>query len=171
MFEWIESQTNIPSLILYAYLFWYLLLMFSFGFENMPTTAWVSAMVLATFVFIALNAAAYHSPPCGSMGYFRDYFKVFKFWLIPFCVSSVSVACNISPNHCKLLFPRNTALLIIHLCGMLGIILIGSIIHYIVRQQLKSSDPALPDSEIQKKTENIANMGTQNCMDHFGRFM
>eukprot|EP01084_Bolivina_argentea_P046104 84877_1 len=96
IFEWLTSQTRLPSLILYAYLFWWMLIMFAFGIDNMTLDAWATACVLATFVFFALNAAAYHPPLMGQNGYLRHYFKIARFWLIPFCVSSISVACNAS---------------------------------------------------------------------------
>ncbi len=86
---------------------------------------------------VALNAAAYYSPACGHNGYFKNYFKVLKFWIIPFCVSSISVACNSSPNECILLFPINDFLLIIHLSGMSGIILIGMTINTCILPKCK----------------------------------
>ena len=86
---------------------------------------------------VALNAAAYYAPPCGQNGYFKNYFKVVRFWMIPFCVSSISVACNSSPNDCKLLFPTNDLLLIIFLCGIIGIMTIGLIINKCILPRLR----------------------------------
>eukprot|EP01084_Bolivina_argentea_P128454 227066_1 len=166
LYNWIESQTTIPSLILYAYLYWYLLIQFAFGIQYMSAIAWLSAAVLATFVWVLLNAAAYHAPACGQKGYFKNYFKVLKFWLIPFCVSSISVACNLAPHECKLLFPTDTMLLIYHLCGMLGIMCIGSIIHYLILPKVKCNDTngdgVRSYSEIEIKIDNVSNGGTKN---------
>merc|ERR1712228_491026 len=129
LYRYIEAQTSLPSLILYAYLFWYLFIMICFGIKHMPLIAWLNAAVLATFVCITLNAAAYTAPACGTNGYFKHPFKVSRFWMIPFCVSSISVACNASKDECLLLFPTDTTLLIIHLFTMTAILSIGSFIH------------------------------------------
>ena len=88
--------------------------------------------MLATLVSVALNAAAYHPPPCGPNGYFKNYFKVARFWGIPFCVSSISVACNASPDECKLLFPTDVTLLQIHVAVMVFIMAIGSLIQFVI---------------------------------------
>ena len=135
------------SLILYAYLFWYLLIMISFGADNMTLAGWENgihtslftpmchhlplntAMVLALFVFFALNAAAFEPP---IRGYLRNYFKMIRFYMIPFCVSSISVACNASKRECMLLFPTDQALLALLLAVMAGIVGVGSVIHYAV---------------------------------------
>ena len=86
---------------------------------------------------MALNAAVYHAPACGTNGYFRDYFKVLRFWLIPFCVSSISVACDASPDECVLLFPTDPVHLFIHLFGMAAIITIGLLINRCVAPKCK----------------------------------
>ena len=44
-YRWIESQTRLPSLILYAYLYWYLLLIISFGYNNMTSDAWIAGNI------------------------------------------------------------------------------------------------------------------------------
>ena len=87
---------------------------------------------MATFVFFALNAAAFTSPLTGPKGYIRNPFKITRFWLIPFCVSSISVACNAAEDECQLLFPTDKILCIYLICIMIGIMLIGSIIHYCI---------------------------------------
>ena len=97
-----------------------------------------TATVLASFVSVALNAAAYYAPACGKNGYFKNYFKVSRFWMIPFCVSSISVACNSSPNDCMLLFPTNPMLLMVHLSGMAGIITVGLFINQCILPIWKS---------------------------------
>eukprot|EP01084_Bolivina_argentea_P062007 113369_1 len=135
LFKWIHGQTEFASLMLYAYLFWYGFIMFIFGAKNMPSNGWETALVLATFVFFALNAAAYHPPLFGPKGYIHNYFKMIRFYIIPFCVSSISVACNASKSQCKLLFPTDTTLLIYHISIMFAILIIGSIIHFIILPQ------------------------------------
>ena len=42
IYEYIKTQTSLAFLILYAYLYWYLLIMLSFGIKNMPTDAWIT---------------------------------------------------------------------------------------------------------------------------------
>ena len=44
IYRYIAAQTSLPSLILYAYLFWYLFIMFCFGIKNMPIIAWLNGM-------------------------------------------------------------------------------------------------------------------------------
>eukprot|EP01083_Nonionella_stella_P057370 150626_1 len=129
LLTWINSQTTVSSLILYAYLYWWSLIMLSFGYNCMPSIAWINASVLATFVCVALNAAAYHPPLYGTNGYLTNYFKIGRFWIIPFCVSSISVACNTSATQCKFLFPTDHRLLIVHIVGMFGILVIGCFVH------------------------------------------
>ncbi len=46
LYKYVESQTSLPSLILYAYLYWYLLIMISFGIKNMPTAAWIAGKAI-----------------------------------------------------------------------------------------------------------------------------
>jgi len=125
---YIASQTRLPSLILYSNLFWYLFIIFSFGLRNMPKEAWVNAVVLASFVCMTLNAAAY----VPDTGYFRNYFKVVRFWIIPFSVSSISVACSSSKGECMMLFPTDPTLLLIHIGTIIFIMTTGSLIHRIV---------------------------------------
>ena len=84
---------------------------------------------MACLVWIPLNAAQYKSP---LSNYLKQYFGIIKLWIIPFCVSSISIGCNIVPNECNLTFPTDTTLLLVHIAGMIGIIVIGCIIHYIL---------------------------------------
>eukprot|EP01084_Bolivina_argentea_P217176 368808_1 len=137
--NWMKSQTQPSSLILYSYLFWYLFIMFSFGIKNMSMNAWGNAAVLATFVCVALNAAAYHGPLCGQHGYTNNYFKILRFWCIPFCVSSISVACNASPTDCMYLFPTNLTFLAIQISVIVVIISIGSFQYFYVLPKLRSN--------------------------------
>ncbi len=44
-YNWIESQTAIPALILYAYLYWYFLIQFTFGIKYMTTSAWLAGII------------------------------------------------------------------------------------------------------------------------------
>ena len=84
---------------------------------------------MACFVCIPLNAARYNSP---ASKYFKDYAPIIRLWIIPFCVSSISIGCNNASKECKLLFPTNTQLLLPHIGGMIGIISIGCIIHFVL---------------------------------------
>ena len=84
---------------------------------------------MACFVWIPLNAARYKSP---ASKYLKDYAPFIKLWIIPFCVSSISIGCNNAPKECKLLFPTDSQLLLSHIGGMIGIICIGCIIHFVL---------------------------------------
>merc|ERR1740123_1369646 len=104
--------------------------MIAFGGKHMTLIGWENAMFLAMWVFFALNAAAYTPPMFGANGYLKQPYKIIRFFLIPFCVSSISVACNASPNECRLLFPRDGTLLAMLISIMLSILIVGSFIHY-----------------------------------------
>merc|ERR1712062_443075 len=81
-------------------------------------------------VFFALNAAAYTPPLFGPNGYLKNKWKMARFYLIPLCVSSISVACGASHDECRLLFPRDGGLLAALILVMLSILIFGSLIHY-----------------------------------------
>eukprot|EP00483_Globobulimina_turgida_P009471 UN09490 len=59
------NQTRLPNLILYAYLFWWIFVMGAFGIYYIQFDAWITAAILASFVCVLLNAAAYQPPACG----------------------------------------------------------------------------------------------------------
>lgn len=52
IYTYIKSQTSLPFLILWAYLYWYLFVMFAFGIKNMPTAAWMSGPCFVTILII-----------------------------------------------------------------------------------------------------------------------
>lgn len=129
--KWLLSQTIFHNLILYAYLFWWLFLMFTQNGFSLDVQIFTNALVLAMFVFIALNSAAYSPPMFGPNGYSKQYFKIARFFLIPFCVSSISVVCKLSDD-CQRFFPTNPIHLMLLLI-ILGVIIVGgSVAHYLL---------------------------------------
>eukprot|EP00483_Globobulimina_turgida_P005458 UN05468 len=129
LYFYVESQTRLSSLILYAYLFWFFFVMFAFGFRHMTARSWVTASSLAGFICIVLSAATYYTPACGPNGHFKI-FMIFTFWIIPFSVSSVYIACNAAHNECRLLLPTDGVLFVINISGIIAILFIGSVMHY-----------------------------------------
>ncbi len=87
----IYEQTMFPKVILWSYFYWWVWFMCMQGFDHIDAKNMVNAVVLASFLCIALNAAAYSPPLLGPNGYIHEPFKILRFWLIPFCVSSISV--------------------------------------------------------------------------------
>ena len=130
-YQWLYGQTVLANLILYAYLFWYLWLMITHGAAEMPNNTFKVAIVMSCFVGFALNSAAYTPPLTGPNGYLRHKFKIIRFFLIPFCVSSVSIACD-STKECRLLFPTLSFELVIQILVMFTIVFGGSFIHYCI---------------------------------------
>lgn len=124
------SQTTFANLILWAWFWWYLWVMFHpwvKSYRVLEIRDLLNAFVAATLLFIALNAATY-KPPFNE--YIKSPLKIFRFWLIPFCVSSISVSCaRVGKDYCAFFFPKQNIPLIIHLTGLFSILIIGSIIH------------------------------------------
>lgn len=135
-YGFIASQTSLPALILYMNLFWYLFIMSTIGFRNMTNELWLQSIVLATFLFIVLNAATFESPVCGPNGYFTRYAKLWKLWLIPFGAFSIYMACDSAKGECLMLFPTDLTLLTIQIGMMAFILASGLSIHYIILPKL-----------------------------------
>ena len=141
LYQYLNKQTGLPYLILYTYLFWYLFLMVTVGAKHMSLMAWLNAMFVALFVFFALNAAAYQPPLCGPKGYLKHPFKIARFFAIPFCVSSSSIACSMAGDaECILLFPVDLFLCNLQIAGMVVIFVAGLFVHCIVSPLLSKID-------------------------------
>ena len=141
LYRYLNKQTNLPYVVLYTYLFWYLFLMITVGAKHMGSMGWLNGLFVAIFVFFALNAAAYQSPLCGPKGYLKHPFKIARFFAIPFCVSTSSIACTMAgDDECVLLFPVDQFLCIMQIAGMIAIFVAGLFIHCIVSPLLSKID-------------------------------
>ena len=141
LYRYLNKQTGLPYLILYTYLFWYLFLMVTVGAKHMSLMAWLNGIFVALFVFFALNAAAYQAPLCGPRGYLKHPFKIGRFFAIPFCVSTSSIACSMAGDEeCMLLFATDHFLCIMQIVGMVVIFVSGLFIHCIVSPLLAKID-------------------------------
>ena len=150
--RYLNKQTNLPYLILYTYLFWYLFLMITVGAKHMSLESCLTGIFVATFVFCALNSAAYHPPLCGPKGYIKHPFKIARFFAIPFCVSTSSIACSVAGrDECILLIPVDQFLFIIQISGMVVIFVTGFIIHCAVSPLLSRIDKL---EQIKHRLEN-----------------
>ena len=153
LYQYLNKQTNLPYLILYTYLFWYLFLMITVGAKHMSLMAWLNGIFVATFVFFALNAAAYQPPLCGSNGYLKHPFKIARFFAIPFCVSTSSIACTMAGHEeCMLLFAADQFLCIMQIVGMVVIFVAGLFVHCIVSPLLSKIDKL---EKARRKLDNI----------------
>ena len=141
------NQTKLVNLILYAWFFWYHWILFCPGIKGYTVLTVhdiLNGIVIGCILFFALNAAAYKPP---FKKYISTPLKVLRFWLIPFCVSTVSVSCSKSGiNKCNLFFPVDKIMLVILLSVIISILGFGSLIHYLLNKKL---------TKLQKQTETL----------------
>mmetsp|Transcript_47214 Transcript_47214/g.78337 ORF Transcript_47214/g.78337 Transcript_47214/m.78337 type:complete len:181 (+) Transcript_47214:45-587(+) len=140
LYRYVEKQTSLANLILYIYLFWYLFLIVVIGAKHLHYMHWFNGVFVAVFVFFALNAAAYQPPMCGESGYTKHPFKIARFFLIPFCVSTASVACGMAHDECMLLFPTDPLLMWTQIGCMVVLFGIGMTGHHFASQKLAAID-------------------------------
>ena len=105
-----RSSVQPHMLVLWGYFAYYLATV-AFFFSATPGSLWLTALLVALIVGIALNAAALQDSGV------RDYiveapFRCLRFFLIPFCVSSLSAISQINGDHFVLLFPSETTELV-----------------------------------------------------------
>ena len=160
LIKWIINQTKLCNLILYSWLWWYLWLMFICptikGYQVLTKNDIINAIVIAFILFVALNAAAYKGP-------FKEYvksFKIFRFWLIPFCVSTVSVACSkVGQTKCRYFFPYSTSSLMIQVFIIIGIIAGGSFINFFLMTScIDKNEEISRNLKFQTNSNNINNI-------------
>ena len=136
--KWIEIQTRLPNLILYLYLFWYIWIMIILGalfeFDEMDI---LTSFEVCALVGIALNAAAYQGP---FSNYIQNPFKISKFFLIPLCVSSLSIGCTKS-DACAFLIPTDTMMLTSQMLFQIAILTFGSLLQMYSLKKLKERYP------------------------------
>ena len=105
-----RSSVQPHMLVLWGYFAYYLATV-AFFFSATPGSLWLTALLVALIVGIALNAAALEDSGV------RDYiveapFRCLRFFLIPFCVSSLSAISQINGDHFVLVFPSETTELV-----------------------------------------------------------
>eukprot|EP01084_Bolivina_argentea_P127371 225271_1 len=109
LYQFVESQTRISSLLLHAYLYWYLIIMLTFGTKEMTADALLRACLLATFLSLVVTAV--YEQLCQVNGPL----KVLRLWIIIFSISSVSSVCgNVD---CDIFASNYTSYLITQISG------------------------------------------------------
>lgn len=134
VWQWFEHQTQFHNLILYCYLFWYCWIMLRCqAIFEMNGSDMLMCLMMSFFVGVALNSSAYRSP---FKKYMANIFQIGRFFLIPFCVSSLSIGCTKS-NQCHFLFPTESSKIVQQWIFQLLILIIGLIIHYVINKLRK----------------------------------
>ena len=128
------EMTTTTNLVLLAYLIWYFWILFAVGAASKMTASdFEDGLIAGLFIGILLNFAAY---PKGSNVSFKDYcskdnaFRIARFFIIPFCVSTISIACA-EVNNCHALFPTDGVSLFLLIFIMVGVVIFGKIVNRI----------------------------------------
>lgn len=100
----IGSLVTLPLCLIFTYFIWYLWIISNFPLPTeVSIKIWPNAICMSIFVGTVLNANAY-IPPLKQHFYLRKW-SVFRFYVIPLCVSSYS---SIAQHHSfVLLFPAS----------------------------------------------------------------
>lgn len=122
----IQSYVTLPLSLISSYFIWYIWIIFNFPLSNdISLNIWLNSICMSLFIGTVLNANAY-IPPLSTHIYLRKW-SIFRFYIIPLCVSSYS---SVSQYHSfKLLFPvHNYVIGIIGICLALFVFIIFNII-------------------------------------------
>ena len=107
----VRGSVATPMLLLWGYLAYWCTLA-GYTWHDTPAETWLTAAAVAAIVGVALNAAALDDQQPVLLQLRKQPFRCVRFFLIPFCVSSLSAISEMNGDDFVLMFPKESAKLI-----------------------------------------------------------